>query len=106
MSKSNVNPNHYKVAGRERQAEDILQGPHKQKFTQSRSSGRAASHVTRERAALVPGPPPQGAVPLRARRKATAAPGPRPATARGAKKRQVSGKRSTVKMRAASKTRP
>ena len=25
MSKSNVNPNHYKVAGRERQGEDILQ---------------------------------------------------------------------------------
>jgi hypothetical protein len=35
MSKSNVNPNHYKVAGRERQGEDILQVRHRQKLSQS-----------------------------------------------------------------------
>ena len=35
MSKSNVNPNHYKVAGRERQGEDILQERHKQKLAES-----------------------------------------------------------------------
>lgn len=35
MSKSNVNPNHYKVAGRERQGEDILQQRHKQKLAES-----------------------------------------------------------------------
>jgi hypothetical protein len=35
MSKSNVNPNHYKVAGRERQGEDILQLRNKQKLAQS-----------------------------------------------------------------------
>ena len=35
MSKHNVNPAHYKVAGRERQGEDILQGRNKQKFAQS-----------------------------------------------------------------------
>jgi hypothetical protein len=35
MSKSNVNPNHYKVAGRERQGEDILQQRHKQKLGES-----------------------------------------------------------------------
>jgi hypothetical protein len=70
MSKSNVNPNHYKVAGRERQGEDILQGVHKRKLTRSRSSGRTASHVTRERPALVPGPPPQGVAAVRMTRKA------------------------------------
>lgn len=31
----NVNPDHYKVAGRERQGEDILQEEHKQRFTKA-----------------------------------------------------------------------
>ena len=35
MSKHNVNPNHYKVAGRDRQGEDILQARNKQKLAQS-----------------------------------------------------------------------
>lgn len=35
MSKHNVNPGHYKVAGRERQGEDILQERNKQKLAQS-----------------------------------------------------------------------
>jgi hypothetical protein len=35
MSKSNVNPNHYKVAGRERQGEDIAQARNKQKHAES-----------------------------------------------------------------------
>jgi hypothetical protein len=35
MTKSNVNPNHYKVAGRDRQGEGILQERHKQKHAQS-----------------------------------------------------------------------
>ena len=35
MSKHNVNPDHYKVAGRERQGEDILQARNKQKLAQS-----------------------------------------------------------------------
>jgi hypothetical protein len=35
MSKSNVNPNHYKVAGRERQGEDIAQTRNKQKHAES-----------------------------------------------------------------------
>ena len=35
MSKHNVNPNHYKVAGRDRQGEDILQAQNKQKLAQS-----------------------------------------------------------------------
>ena len=32
-TKSNVNPNHYKTAGRERQGEDIVQAAHKKKLT-------------------------------------------------------------------------
>lgn len=35
MTKSNVNPDHYKTAGRERQGEDIVQELHKQKLTQA-----------------------------------------------------------------------
>lgn len=35
MSKSNVNPNHYKVAGRERQGEDIPQARNKRKHAES-----------------------------------------------------------------------
>lgn len=35
MTKSNVNPDHYKTAGRERQGEDIVQEIHKQKLTQA-----------------------------------------------------------------------
>src|SRR5688500_5181676 len=35
MSKHNVNPDHYKVAGRERQGEGILQARNKQKLAQS-----------------------------------------------------------------------
>jgi hypothetical protein len=40
MSKSNVNPNHYKVAGRERQGEDILQERHKQTHAESLAEAR------------------------------------------------------------------
>jgi hypothetical protein len=43
MSKSNVNPNHYKVAGRERQGEDILQQRHKQRLAESRTRERFGS---------------------------------------------------------------
>ena len=38
MTKSNVNPNHYKTAGRERQGEDIVQEIHKQKFAQEEAA--------------------------------------------------------------------
>lgn len=35
MTKSNVNPDHYKTAGRERQGEDIVPEIDKQKFAQA-----------------------------------------------------------------------
>lgn len=35
--KNNVNPDHYKVAGRDRQGEDILQEVHKQQYTQAQA---------------------------------------------------------------------
>jgi len=41
MSKSNVNPNHYKVAGRERQGEEIAQARNKQKHAESLVRRRA-----------------------------------------------------------------
>ena len=34
--KNNVNPDHYKTAGRERQGEDIVHDVYKRKFTQSK----------------------------------------------------------------------
>ena len=42
MSKSNVNPNHYKVAGRERQGEDIAQARNKQEHAESVVAGAEA----------------------------------------------------------------
>lgn len=66
MSKSNVNPNHYKVAGRERQGEDILQTRHKRTHALSQVRARSTPHSRVERPALIPGPPPGGAAPLRA----------------------------------------
>jgi hypothetical protein len=101
MSKSNVNPNHYNVGGRERQGEDILQGRHKRQYPQNLGTGPAASHAAHERPALVPGPPPQGAVPSRTARKVAAAP-----STRTANPKQVSGQRrkpSTTRKGAASR---
>ncbi|HSK74160.1 MAG TPA: hypothetical protein VK892_20840 [Pyrinomonadaceae bacterium] len=36
--KNNVNPDHYKTAGREKPGEDIVHEVHKQKYTQAQSS--------------------------------------------------------------------
>jgi hypothetical protein len=38
MAKSNANQDHYKVRGRGKPAEDIVQEIHKQKYTQAQSS--------------------------------------------------------------------
>ena len=37
----NVNPGHYKVAGRERQGEDIIQAAQKQAYTTQQADGRS-----------------------------------------------------------------
>ncbi len=60
MTKSNVNPNHYKTAGRERQGEDIVQEIHKQKFAQEE-----AAHAGRQpgNANFLPGAAPVGETP-------------------------------------------
>ena len=39
--KNNVNPDHYKVKGRDRQGEDILQEVHKQQYAQAQSKGNS-----------------------------------------------------------------
>ena len=57
MTKSNVNPNHYKTAGRERQGEDIVQEIHKQKLAQEEAAhaGRQAGEQN-----FIPGAAPVG----------------------------------------------
>lgn len=45
--KNNVNPDHYKTAGRERQGEDIIHDVYKRWYTQSRSAaGARAANFT------------------------------------------------------------
>ncbi|MBO0725190.1 MAG: hypothetical protein J2P52_06295 [Blastocatellia bacterium] len=46
--KNNVNPDHYKTAGRERQGEDIVHGFYKRRYTQSRpvAGGQARNFIT------------------------------------------------------------
>jgi len=39
--KNNVNPDHYKTAGRERQGEDIVHYAYKRRYAQSRSTAGA-----------------------------------------------------------------
>jgi hypothetical protein len=69
MSKSNVNPDHYKMAGRERQGEDILQTRHRQRRAQILARERfeprltTSAHARPGRGLLVPGPPPPGPAP-------------------------------------------
>jgi len=56
MGKLNVNPDHYKTAGRERQGDDIVQEIHKQKLTQS-----DAAHPGQQSGAnFIPGAAPVG----------------------------------------------
>jgi hypothetical protein len=37
-TKNNVNPDHYKTAGRERPGQDVVQEIHKQKYTQAQNN--------------------------------------------------------------------
>lgn len=55
--KSNVNPDHYKTAGRERQGEDIAQDQQKQKYAQAKAAQRKASRG-KSAPNLIPGGPP------------------------------------------------
>lgn len=63
MSKSNVNPNHFKLAGRERQGEDIAQARHKQKHAQSLVRVRYESQAFAPKRPLAPAPPRPAAAP-------------------------------------------
>jgi hypothetical protein len=104
MSKSNVHPDHYKIAGRERQGEDILQARHKQKRAQILARERfeprltTSAHARPGRAALVPGPPPPGPSPRSTAKQAPA--GKQAAPKRAATTRGDAGatvKKATVK---------
>ncbi len=54
MSKNNVNPGHYKVAGRERQGEDIVQDEHKKTMREHEKAQGPGSPN------FIPGAPPVG----------------------------------------------
>jgi hypothetical protein len=45
MPKNNVNPDHYKVAGRERPGEDIPQTQQKERLSKSKASARSAGRT-------------------------------------------------------------
>jgi hypothetical protein len=47
--KNNVNPDHYKIAGRERQGEDIIHKVYKRQFTQSKA------HASERHLKFIPG---------------------------------------------------
>ncbi len=53
--KNNVNPDHYKTAGRERQGEDIVQEIHKQEYTQAEAARQNADTPN-----FIPGAAPVG----------------------------------------------
>jgi len=111
MSKSNVHLDHYKVAGRDRQGEDILQARHKQKRAQMLARERFEPRLTT--------PPPAG--PARAskppveevpaakpsgRKKATPTRGAKKAAVKKTGKtgaRQASARKPSVRRRTAAK---
>ncbi len=44
MSKNNVNPDHYKTAGRERPGQDVVQTIQKQKYTEAKAEEETREH--------------------------------------------------------------
>jgi hypothetical protein len=71
MSKSNVNPNHYKVAGRERQGEDVAQARNKQKHAESVVRRRSEFGARSRKPAAQEGAASPDAAPTRAAKAAT-----------------------------------
>lgn len=68
MSKKiNVNPDHYKVAGRERQGEDIVQGLERQAYGQQQAH-EARWQARQQEAVASPPPEPEKAMPIRVER--------------------------------------
>lgn len=109
MSKSNVNPNHYKVAGRERQGENIAQIRHKQKLAENLARRRSEPGVGFQKPGTVQEPASTGAVKKPPARK-TADARPKLTSQQAAKRASVDlqgadkrGKRSTAQKRASSR---
>jgi hypothetical protein len=96
MSKSNVNPNHYKVAGRERQGEDIAQVRNKQMLAESLVRRRYEPDARFQKPAPVQEPALPAAAPTPAPKEKNAKT-TRPATAKRATTRPATAKRATAK---------
>jgi hypothetical protein len=117
MSKNNVNPNHYKVAGRSRQGEDILQARNRQKHAESLVLGRTERRTGSRKAGAGDAAPARVAQPdapervdKTAARKKRPPPSPTLTTAQATKKAGINlqtadkrGKRSTAQKRASSR---
>jgi len=98
MSKSNVNPNHYKVAGRERQGEDIAQVRNKQTLSESLVRQRyEAGAVFQQPAPVTEAAPPAAASVPAAKETARKPTATGPVTAKRAARKQVAAKRATKK---------
>jgi hypothetical protein len=52
--KSNVNPDHYKIAGRERQGEDIVQSEHKKELAEKQAREQSPTGQKDERPSVKP----------------------------------------------------
>jgi hypothetical protein len=92
MSKSNVNPGQYKVAGRERQGEDIAQIQNKQKLAESLVRSRFEGDERFQQPAPVEEPEAAGPAPAQAATPAA----PTPATKKQTTKKSAA-KRATKK---------
>jgi hypothetical protein len=71
MSKSNVNPNHYKVAGRARHGEDIAQARNRQKYAEAQVRERTEDEVRSRKPAPQDGTASPDASPTRSAKAAT-----------------------------------
>jgi hypothetical protein len=71
MSKSNVNPNHYKVAGRGRQGEDIAQARNKQKLAENDARRRTEIGARSQKPAPMRGAASPDSAPTRVAKTAT-----------------------------------
>ncbi len=117
MSKNNVNPDHYKVAGRARQGEDIAQTRNRQKYAEAMVRERTEKRARARKAVTKTGAALKGVAPARAAkttarksRAKSSKPAPQLNARQASKRASVNlqgadkrGKRSTAQKRASAR---